>query len=182
MQLGYRKFCSFLCEWDIWARADHYIKWEWSKRKSLEPGVKNVIHVALVERNKILLPLLHVKLGLMKNFVKAIDWEFPTLSLEKIKAGVFVGPQIRELIVDIQFDNTLEEDEKTAWENLKSVVRNFLGNNRAHNYQGIVKSLLDSFQTLGCNMSLKLHFLHSRLDFFPSNCADVSDEHGERLH
>lgn len=31
-------------------------------------------------------------------------------------------------------------------------------------------------------MSLKIHFLHSHLDFFPKNLGDVSDEHGERFH
>ena len=31
-------------------------------------------------------------------------------------------------------------------------------------------------------MSLKLHFLHSHLDFFPENMGSVSDEHGERFH
>jgi len=31
-------------------------------------------------------------------------------------------------------------------------------------------------------MSLKIHFLHSHLDFFPENCDAVSDEHGERFH
>lgn len=31
-------------------------------------------------------------------------------------------------------------------------------------------------------MSLKVHFLHSHLDFFPENLGDVSDEHGERFH
>ncbi|KDR09212.1 hypothetical protein L798_01096 [Zootermopsis nevadensis] len=31
-------------------------------------------------------------------------------------------------------------------------------------------------------MSLKIHFLHSHLDFFPGNVGDVSDEQGERFH
>ena len=31
-------------------------------------------------------------------------------------------------------------------------------------------------------MSLKIHFLHSHLDFFPDNLGDVSDEEGERFH
>ena len=31
-------------------------------------------------------------------------------------------------------------------------------------------------------MSLKMHFLHSHLDFFPSNLGEVSDEQGERFH
>jgi len=30
-------------------------------------------------------------------------------------------------------------------------------------------------------MSLRIHFLHSHLDFFPGICGMVSDEHGERL-
>ncbi|GFN98208.1 Pol polyprotein [Plakobranchus ocellatus] len=31
-------------------------------------------------------------------------------------------------------------------------------------------------------MSLKIHFLHNHLDFFPANLGAVSDEHGERFH
>ena len=31
-------------------------------------------------------------------------------------------------------------------------------------------------------MSLKIHFLHSHLDFFPENLGDVSDEYGKRFH
>ena len=31
-------------------------------------------------------------------------------------------------------------------------------------------------------MSLKIHFLHSNLNFFPPNLGAVSDEHGERFH
>ena len=31
-------------------------------------------------------------------------------------------------------------------------------------------------------MSLKIHFLHSHLNFFPPNLGAVSDEHGERFH
>lgn len=31
-------------------------------------------------------------------------------------------------------------------------------------------------------MSLKIHFLHSHLNFFPENLGMESDEHGERFH
>ena len=31
-------------------------------------------------------------------------------------------------------------------------------------------------------MSLKMHFLHSHLRFFPKNLGAVSDEEGERFH
>jgi len=35
---------------------------------------------------------------------------------------------------------------------------------------------------MGCNMSLKIHFLESHLDFFPVNLGDVGDDHSERFH
>ena len=53
---------------------------------------------------------------------------------------------------------------------------------RAQNYEELVNNLLHRYQKLGCNMSLKIHFLHSHLDFFLHNCGAVSDEHGGRFH
>ena len=35
---------------------------------------------------------------------------------------------------------------------------------------------------MGCNMSLKIHFLDSHLDSFPDNLGAVSDKRGERFH
>ena len=35
-------------------------------------GVKSIRHIPLVNPGKILMPLLHIKPGLMKNFVKAM--------------------------------------------------------------------------------------------------------------
>jgi len=45
-----------------------------------------------------------------------------------------------------------------------------------------MKDLLTSYKAMGCNMSLKIKFLDSHLDFFPENLGEVSDEHGERFH
>ena len=69
---------------------------------------------------------------------------FPGLSIEKIKAGVFDGPQIRQLIKDEHFIGTMSELEKNAWLSFKDVVKNFLGNTRAKNYTEIVQKLLES--------------------------------------
>ncbi|GBM90464.1 hypothetical protein AVEN_75842-1 [Araneus ventricosus] len=41
---------------------------------------------------------------------------------------------------------------------------------------------LKAYKTMGCNMSLKIHFLHSHLEFYPENLGPVSDEHDERFH
>jgi len=58
-----------------------------------------------------------------------------------------------------------------------------LGNRWAQNYEELVNILLQSYQKLGCNTSLKIYFLlHSHLDFFPENCGAVSDEHREHFH
>jgi hypothetical protein len=48
-----------------------------------------------------------------------------------------------------------------------------LGNRRADNYKDLVEELLSSYQKLGCNMSLKIHFLSIHLDHFLENCGNV---------
>jgi len=73
MQLGYTKYCSFLCEWDSRYKKNHYVNKLWSKRTSPTPGEKNVTNPPLVLLEKIYLPHMHIKLGLMKNFVKSMD-------------------------------------------------------------------------------------------------------------
>jgi hypothetical protein len=140
----------------------------------------------------ILLPPLHIKLGLFKNFVKAMDKnsagfhylkeKFAHVSDAKIKKGIFVGHQIRALTRDEKFEDMLSEVEKSAWKSLKNVVQNFLGNFKASNCREIVGELLNSYKDMGCNMSLKMHFLDSHLDFVRENLGAVSDEHGEPFH
>lgn len=72
--------------------------------------------------------------------------------------------------------------EKRAWTSFVAVCENYLGNNRSDNYVDIVNELLSAYHAMGCNMSTKLHYLHSHLDFFPQNLGQFSDEHGERFH
>lgn len=62
-------------------------------------------------------------------------------------------------------------------------MKNFLGNTKVSNFQDLVKhNMLLCLKDLGCNMSVKLHYLHSHLDHFPENLGHFSDEHGERFH
>jgi hypothetical protein len=72
LQQGFTKYCCFICEWDSRPRSLHYSRKFWPARKSLEPGIMNVENQPLVEPSKILLPSMHLKLGLMKNFVRAM--------------------------------------------------------------------------------------------------------------
>ena len=84
LQQGFTKYCCFICEWDSRARSLHYSRENWPARKSLEPGIINVENQLLVELSKILLPSTHLKLDLMKNFVKAMTKKkLPLLTYEK---------------------------------------------------------------------------------------------------
>ncbi|XP_076248458.1 uncharacterized protein LOC143188210 [Calliopsis andreniformis] len=104
MQGGYTKYCCFLCLWDSRARDHHDRRQNWPERDNVTVGNDNIKYVPLVKKENIILPALHIKLGLFKNFVKALDKEsqvfsylrklFPQLSTAKIKEGVFVGPHI----------------------------------------------------------------------------------------
>ena len=87
-------------------------------------GYKNIINEQLVSRDLIILPPLHIKLGLMKQFVKALDKhgdcfnyiakKFPGLSMQKMKAGIFDGPHISKLIQDQAFTSHLTAVESAA--------------------------------------------------------------------
>ncbi|XP_072257829.1 uncharacterized protein [Pyxicephalus adspersus] len=77
---------------------------------------------------------------------------------------------------------TMSEVEKNAWLSFKAMVKDFLGNTQANIYREVVQKLSESFKMLGCNMSIKVHFLHSHLSNFLENLGAVSDEQGERFH
>jgi hypothetical protein len=135
---------------------------------------------------------LHIKFGLTKHFVKAIDQnsagfmylknKFPRISDAEINEGIFVGTEIRKLIPDVKFDDQLREVEKPARKSLKNLSTNFLGNHKAETYRDMVADFVQSHKAMGCNMSLNVHSLDSHLNFFPENLGAVSDEHGERFH
>ena len=111
-----------LCEWNSRDKAHHYVKRIWPARKILEPGYKNVKRHSLVESSRNLLSPLLIKLGLMKNFVKAMDrngtaflclqQKFLLLSDAKIRKGVFTGPDIRSLLHDEVFECVITGDEQ----------------------------------------------------------------------
>ena len=170
-QSGFTKYPCFLCLWDSRARSQHWEKREWPVREQMDVEEKNIINKPLVDRNKIIFPPLHIKLGLMKQFVKALNKEgncfeyicrtFPGLSNEKLKAGIFDGPQIRKLLKDTNFVNSMNSVEAPTWNAFTEVVNKFLDNVKHTNYVQIVHSLIQSFHALGCNMSIKVNFLFS---------------------
>ncbi|QQP54164.1 Uncharacterized protein FKW44_006903 [Caligus rogercresseyi] len=106
-------------------------------------------------------PTANLKLGLMKQFTCALQ-----LPVEKVKAGIFNGPQIRKLIKDTEFQNSMNTLECAAWKSFVQVVNNFLGNTKAANHARLISTMIEAFQKLK----------------FPENLGAMSDEQGERFH
>ena len=135
-----------------------------------------------------MLPTLHIKLGLAKQFVKALKSDseafkhvqtmFPKLSKAKVKGGIFTRPQIRQMLCSKELEGKMTALERDAWQSFRNVVHGFLGRNKADNYEDLVETLLQTYSKLGSKMSLKMHYLHSQLDFFRPNLEDANEEHG----
>ena len=100
-QSDFTKYPCFLCMWDSREHSQHYMKKDWPLREELVPcKERNVINDPLVDRDRILFPPQHIKLGLIK-FTKALDKDgdcftylrqaFLGLTMEKLKAGIFDG-------------------------------------------------------------------------------------------
>ena len=129
----YTKHPCFFCYWDSRATDQHWVEKNWPAREDLALGDKNIINESLVNRDRIILPPLHIKLGLMKQFVKALDIDgdcfnyiaktFSSLSMEKIKIGIFNGSQNRKLMQDQTFTARLTMAERAAWCSYVSVIR-----------------------------------------------------------
>ena len=143
---------------------------------------RNIINEPLVNRYRIILPPFHIKLGLMKQFVKALNKNddcfsyivktFPGLSTEKLNAGIFDGPQIRKLMQDQTFTDHMRVAQRAAWCSYVSGIREFLSNTKPSNYRNLVDVMFQNFQALSAKMSIKLHYLFCHLDYFTENLDD----------
>ena len=72
--------------------------------------------------------------------------------------------------------------ETQAWEEFRKVVDGFLGNKKSPDYEVHVKDMICRFQDLGCRMSVKMHFLDSRLDNVLENLGEYSEKQGGIFH
>ncbi|UYV80777.1 hypothetical protein LAZ67_19001709 [Cordylochernes scorpioides] len=153
----------------------------WPERSMFRLDEQSVENEPLFHKLKMLLPFLHIKLGLRKNFVKALKKDsnavkylmtkFPKISCAKITEGIFIG-----LINDEEFIATLKEDL------IFDVVKHFFGNNKSPNYAKIVENLISKFHKLECISNIKFHFMDSHLTFSPDNLSAESEEQGGRFH
>ena len=149
LQGGFTKFLCFLCLWDSKARTEHWIKKDWTVHSKLIPGSLNVLAPPLVERSKIVFPSLHVKLGIIKQFVKALEkdgdcfkyicMKFSGPTIEKLRAGIFDGPLIRKLMNDANFCKFMNPAELSACTAFTNVVKFFLGKTKRQTTKNLLK-------------------------------------------
>ena len=108
----------------------HYKQTQWLNRNALNRGSHNVIREPLIERSKILLPPLHIKLGLIKKLTKALDKEG--------QCFMYLRKQFEKL------SDAKNEIEKSAWLSFKSIVENFLRDHKSHDNEELVNSFFDN--------------------------------------
>ena len=126
---------------------------------------------------------LHIKLGLVKQFVKALDKDgaafkylqnlLPKLSEAKVEGGIFIGPQVKLILKSDGFLEAPSAVEKDAWICFAAVVQGFLGNNKEDNYAELVANVVKSYGNMRCRMSMKVHMLDARLDDFKENLVHI---------
>ena len=126
LQGGFTKFSYYLCYWDTRDTNLHYHRRILSKRTKFSVGKNKVKWDPLIDPSKILIPPLHIKLGLIKQFCKALDKNseafkyfknlFSKLSEAKIKAVVFIGPQIRKILECTEFFKKTTNNRKGSLE------------------------------------------------------------------
>lgn len=192
----------FLCCWNRTAKINHFevAAWEpWSDEER-RPGNANFVELPLVLSEKLVVPELHIKMGIFQQFIKRLlklHKDQPSdaylhylakfnFTPKKKHAGALIGTDIRKLVDDSQFADLLEKDGlyvADAWLSFVQVDKFFFGKDkRPENYQELVRDMVANFGRMECNMSLKLHLLAAHLDKFPENLSTWSEQHGERAH
>ena len=149
-QSGYTKHLCFFCLWDSRDKANHWVKKDWELRITLRAGDKNIITRCTQRQDNT--PPSTYKVGTYHELVKPLDkngecfkhicQSFPGLSIEKLKAGIFDGPDIRNLMQDENFILSMDPLEADAWQGFVGVVQNFLGNRRAANFEEVAQNML----------------------------------------
>ena len=116
---GFPNYFCFLCDWDSRYQGNQYECSTWKARDAHNIKRLKLKNKPLIKDTRdILLPPLHIKLGIASKFVKtAVESSeeifdclksiFPKLSDTKIKAGVLTGPDIRKLMKSTNFCTVL---------------------------------------------------------------------------
>jgi len=133
---GHTKIFCFLCECDRWARDRHYHVKQLLLWAETILGRKNVTHSALVNKIKIYLSPLHIKLGVNKISLRVMNKEgrgcnylrqkVRCIRKAKIQEGIFICPQVEQLFQEINFKNKLNAAKRRAWDRIWKCLQQLL--------------------------------------------------------
>ncbi|XP_071524154.1 uncharacterized protein [Panulirus ornatus] len=128
----FTKFLCYLCLWECRDNAAHHHRQDWPQWTEFSVRMNNVKWEPL-----------------MKQFVTALDKEsaafkylqdfFLTLSEAKVKAGMFVRPQIKKILESMEFPKKLTRKELGT-----ALLQRFgvPGNHKAENYVELVETMM----------------------------------------
>ena len=119
-----------------------------------------MINQAPISVEKILLLPLHIKLGLLKQFVKALDpagaafqhirQMFPSLPDAKFSGGIFVESQIKVMLANKDLEDKMSAVEKRAYAAITQIVQGFLSKSKSDNYKELVENLNVQYAEMKC--------------------------------
>ncbi|GBM28984.1 hypothetical protein AVEN_40741-1 [Araneus ventricosus] len=89
------------------------------------------------------------------------------VSEEKIKEGIFVGPQLRQLMKDPVFESKLTKKEAAAWTSFKELAKRLLRKSQSGKLRQIVNNLLKGIQNHGMQHVVENPFLALPLRILP---------------
>lgn len=156
LQGGNVKYPCFICKFDRTAKVDHYRIMSWPLREACDTGF-NVRNEPLVDRNRILIPPLHLKLGFATQLIKSLDGEpfeylkkiFPGITEAKLTAGIMNGPDISKLLQNEEFKSKLSDAHLSAFDSLYEIIENFLGKKKSPRYPQFIERFLYNFHRIG---------------------------------
>lgn len=101
--------------------------------------------------------------------------KFVGISEVKFKEGIFIGPQIPELLKNENFETIHSRKENRANIAFKNISSNFLGNKKIENYKNLVEELSISQDIRLHHVIETVYFLHTQLKIFPDQQIAQTD-------
>ena len=137
-------------------------------------------------REQILLPPLYLKIEAYKLISKALNQEGQLLNTEvskiyhkHLKASNYDNYdslQIQQCIKNTKFADQMNKFSLLQTVIYSSTRLQFCGNQKAIKYVELVKTMHLNVAVIGCNISIKVHYLHNNLNCFPVHLDSCSKE------
>ena len=148
---------------------EKYTRIEWEPRNSFITGQNSVENPPIIANDRIISPVLHLKLGIFKQFIKYLKNEdaysvlaeiFPRTSSQKVTAGIFTGPQVDKIADSDRFVSSLTSEQQECLKSIVEVFRYILAPSdvTVNDKRRLVDQMIHHFQRLEINCSTKMHY------------------------